>query len=299
MTPEREIFNALELDNPQSLAKVLPKIRTSTRHDELIELVLYETASKDYFTSYKLIAEHVFRYTVDLRGSMRIPPAIRASIRKGHVAIAEDLVTRILVLPHLEPRRFLLVCAFHCAVEAGNMRIVARILDEDLAYPELQKAMRVAAESCKLEVVSLLLDDLLEDDKARDRVIGGKAETEEEIERAVRASQAHCLMVGLCSAIRGKAHEVAAFLLLPYVECLEKINPVSHDQFKKTEIFTGIEDDVYLLLGREECRKLFTKGLPMFAGNQIARCANSILSAVKLEALCLAALALRIELPKD
>ncbi|KAL2839115.1 hypothetical protein BJY01DRAFT_250656 [Aspergillus pseudoustus] len=271
MSPEREISNALKSDDPEALKQVLPRIRTSPRHDELIETILYETASNGFIECYKLVANEVFKRAIDLKSCMQIPPAIRACIRKNHRALADDLMTRILGMPHPEPRRLLMTCAFQCAVEAENTSIVKRVLDDDIPYPELQKAMRGAAQHCKIDVASLLLDDLMDEHKARDRAIAGKAWTEE-IERTVRLSQAQCLMVGLSTAISVKAHEIAAFLLQPYLECLAEINPASHENFKKTEIFTSLADEVYLLIGRRECKKLLKTGIPVFAGTQIARC---------------------------
>ncbi|KAL3454260.1 hypothetical protein BJX65DRAFT_302045 [Aspergillus insuetus] len=272
VSPEREIIYALKLDNPDALRKVLPKIRPSPREYELIELILYETASNGYFKSYQLIAELIFKRDVDVKSSMRIPPAIRASIRKGHRNIAEDLVARIFGMAYPEPRRFLMVCAFHCAVEADNTLIVERILKEDIPYAEFQKAMSGAAECCSIEVMTLLLDDLLDDKKMRSRAAWIESKTEEEIQHCIHLLQAQCLMTALCSAISDKTHEVAAFLLQPYVECLENINPVSHENFNKTEIFTGLDDEVYLLLGREECKKLLAAGVPIFAGKRIDGC---------------------------
>jgi hypothetical protein len=272
VSPEREIINALKLDNPDALRKVLPKIRASPREYELIELILYETASNGYLKSYQLIAEQVFKRAVDVKSSMRIPPAIRASIRKGHQDVAEDLVTRILGMAHPEPKRFLMVCAFHCAVEADDTLIVERILNEDIPYAEFQKATNGAAECCSMEVVTLLLDDLLDEKKTLSRAGWIESKTEEEIEHYIHLLQAQCLMTALCSAIRAKTHEVAAFLLQPYLECLENISPVSHENFNKTEIFTGLDDEVYLLLGREECKKLLAAGVPVFAGKRIDRC---------------------------
>ncbi|CEL06881.1 hypothetical protein ASPCAL10050 [Aspergillus calidoustus] len=272
VSPEREIINALKLDNPSALSKVLPKIRASPREDELIELILYETASNGYLKSYQLVAEQVFRHAVDVKSSMRIPPAIRASIRKGHRAVADDLVARILDMAQPEPRRFLMVCAFHCAVAADDTAIVERILREEILYAEFQKAMSGAAESCSMEVMTLLLDGLLDDEKTRSRAPWIQSKTEEEIQHNVHLLQAQCLMTALCSAIGAGAHEVAAFLLQPYLECLEDISPVSHENFNKTEIFTGLDDEVYLLLGREECKKLLAAGVPVFAGRRIDRC---------------------------
>ncbi|KAL3490300.1 hypothetical protein BJX62DRAFT_238280 [Aspergillus germanicus] len=240
VSSEREIINALKLENPDALRKVLPKIHASPREYEPIELILYETASNGYLKSYQLIAEQVFKRAVDVKSSMRIPPAIRASICKGH----------------RDPRGFLMVCAFHCAVETDNMVIVERILKEDIP----------------MEVMTLLLDDLLDDKKMRSRATWIQSKTEEEIEHCIHLLLAQCLMTALCSAIRAKTHEVAAFLLQPYLECLENINPVSHENFNKTEILTGLDDEVYLLLGREECKKLLAAGVPVFAGKRIDRC---------------------------
>ncbi|KAJ0413853.1 hypothetical protein BJY00DRAFT_319415 [Aspergillus carlsbadensis] len=252
VSPERELMNALKLDNPSALSKILPKVHVSPREYELIERILYDTASNGYFNSYKLIADQVFRKAVDVKSSMRIPPAIRASIRKGHCAVAEDLVTRILAMKNPEPRRFLMVCAFHCAVEADDTVIAGRILKEDIPYAEFLKAMSGAAASCSMEVMTLLLDDLLNDKKTRSRATWIASKTEQQIEHNIDLLRAQCLMTGLLSAIRAKAHEVAAFLLQPYLECLENINPVSHENFKKTDIFAELDDEVYLLLGRDE-----------------------------------------------
>jgi hypothetical protein len=190
ISPEREIINALKLDNPSALSKVLPKIRASPREYELIELILYETASNNYFKSYQLIAEQVFKRAIDVKSSMRIPPAIRASIRKGHRVVAEDLVTRILEMAHPEPRRFLMVCAFHCAVGADDTGIVERILQEDIPYAEFVKALSGAAECCSMEVMTLLLDDLLDDKKTRSRTAWIEVKTEEDIEHTIHLLQA-------------------------------------------------------------------------------------------------------------
>jgi hypothetical protein len=167
-----------------------PQIRASPREYELIELILYETASNNYFKSYQLIAEQVFKRAIDVKSSMRIPPAIRASIRKGHRVVAEDLVTRILEMAHPEPRRFLMVCAFHCAVGADDTGIVERILQEDIPYAEFVKALSGAAECCSMEVMTLLLDDLLDDKKTRSRAAWIEVKTEEDIEHTIHLLQA-------------------------------------------------------------------------------------------------------------
>ncbi|KAL2812210.1 hypothetical protein BJX63DRAFT_432837 [Aspergillus granulosus] len=271
MSPEREIYNTLKLDDPQALREALLNIRPTIRKYDLIELALYEAASNGYFESYQLVVDWVLERAADIKWSMRIPPAIRASIRKGHHDIAEDLIMKVLALPCNNSRQLLIICAFQCAVQADYISIVKRILLENISYADLSKAMRSAAERCNIEAATLLLDDLLDMNKSRIRAIAGKTNAEE-IEQNVRLSQAQCLMVGLSSAIKAKAHAIATLLLQPFLECLERINPVSHENCKKTEIFTNIEDDVHLMLGRKECKKFLESGIPVFAGKRVARC---------------------------
>ncbi|KAL2839093.1 hypothetical protein BJY01DRAFT_250634 [Aspergillus pseudoustus] len=247
-----EMLIIRNMSHTSKIKKLLPRILQSDNATHFLGRILGDSALVGHWETYQLVAPTVFE-RVALPGYKEVvTEALSLCISKASSAIAQDLVSKILLIPQAELRAQLLGWALICSAQENNVGFAERLLREDVGHRYVHIALQCSASRNHSQATTLFLDDILNEEIAENRALDAPP-TPQGRRTSIVSYQCYSITSALTSAINSDCYETIAVLLTAFLACMQKIDAASQHSFHRNTILARVPLEGVEPLSRSVC----------------------------------------------